>query len=121
MYNQAIQSSDFYYSRSRRQRRPLSPIAQSNGEREPLSPYQLVNLSTIPCLFLIAVILLTSCNTPPAEQYGFLTLLGNDTIAVESVTRQGNTITSDAVDRFPRVRVRHTVIELAPDGSIKHL
>ena len=48
-------------------------------------------------------------------------MLGHDTIAVENVIRQGNTITSDEVDRFPRVRVRHTVIDLAPDGSIQHL
>ena len=69
-----------------------------------------------------AVLLLVSCgHTPPAEHYGFITRLGSDTISVESVTRQGNTVTSDEVDRFPRVRVRHTVIELAPDGSIRHL
>jgi hypothetical protein len=72
-------------------------------------------------LFLSAVILIASCNHAPTEHYGFVTLLGRDTIAVESVTRQGNNVTSDAVDRFPRVRVRHTVIELAEDGSIRHL
>ena len=72
--------------------------------------------------FLSVVILLVSCGPAPlAEHYGFLTLLGRDTISVENVTRQGNTITSDEVDRFPRVRLRHTVIELAQDGSIKHL
>ncbi len=48
-------------------------------------------------------------------------MLGNDTVSLESVTRQGNTLTSDEVDRFPRVRVRHTVIDLNDDGSIKHL
>src|SRR5665213_2000827 len=74
------------------------------------------------CLFLSAVFLLVSCgHTPSAERYGFITRLGLDTIAVESVTRQGNTVTSDEVDRFPRVRVRHTVIDLRPDGSIRHL
>jgi len=69
-----------------------------------------------------AVLLLVSCGqTPPSEHYGFITLLGRDTISVESVTRQGNTLTSDEVDRFPSVRLRHTEIELAPDGSIRHL
>ena len=69
-----------------------------------------------------AVLLLVSCgHKPPAEHYGFITRLGRDTIAVESVTRQGNTLTSDEVDRFPRVRVRHTVINLGSDGSIRHL
>ncbi len=40
---------------------------------------------------------------------------------MESVSRQGNILTSDEIDRFPRVRIRHTVIELNPDGSIHHL
>ena len=72
--------------------------------------------------FLGAVLLLVSCgHTQPAEHYGFLALLGQDTISVESVTREGNTITSDEVDRFPRVRLRHTTISLEPDGSIRHL
>lgn len=65
---------------------------------------------------------LFSCrHSLPAEQYGFLTRLGNDTVAVERVTRQGNTLTIDAVDRFPRVRVRHSVIELDSNGRIQHL
>jgi hypothetical protein len=79
-----------------------------------------VKLSVI--FFLSAALLLVSCgHTPPSEHYGFITRLGRDTIAVEGVTLQGNTLTSDEVDRFPRVRVRHTVIKLAPDGSIRHL
>lgn len=48
-------------------------------------------------------------------------MLGNDTISIESITRQGNTLTSDEVDRFPRVRIRHTVVDLNDDGSIRHL
>lgn len=76
----------------------------------------------IVCFFLSVVLLLVSCgNTPPAEHYGFITLLGRDTISVESIARQGNIITSDEVDRFPRVRLRHTVIEVASDGSIRRL
>jgi hypothetical protein len=35
--------------------------------------------------------------------------------------RQGNKLTSDEVDRFPHVRQRHTEIELAPKGGIRHL
>lgn len=57
----------------------------------------------------------------PTETYGFIALLGRDTIAVEQVTRRGNTVTSDAVDRFPRVRRRHTRVELGPDGGIRRL
>lgn len=69
-----------------------------------------------------AVLLLVSCgHTLSIEHYGFITKLGSDTISVESVTREGNTLTSDEVDRFPRVRIRHTVIKLNQDGSIRHL
>jgi hypothetical protein len=57
----------------------------------------------------------------PAEQYGFIATLGRDTISVESVTRRGDRVTTDAVDRFPRVRRRHTEMKLAPDGRIRHL
>src|SRR5437868_7796685 len=77
--------------------------------------------SSVVCFFLSAVLFLVSCNTPPAEHYGFITRLGRDTISVENVTRQGNIVTSDEVDRFPGVRLRHTEIELTPGGSIRHL
>jgi hypothetical protein len=81
--------------------------------------FNFVNLTVM--FFFLSALLLVSCDKPPAEHYGFVTQLGHDTIAVESVTRQGNTLTSDEVDRFPRVRVRHTVIRLNTDGSIRHL
>jgi hypothetical protein len=79
-----------------------------------------INLAML-CFFLGALVLLVSCNNTSSEHYGFITQLGTDTIAVENVTRQGNRVTSDEVDRFPRVRVRHTVIDLNADGSIRHL
>ena len=69
-------------------------------------------------LFLFAV---EACASPAPERYGFIARLGVDTISVESVTRRGNTLVSDEVDRFPRVRQRHSEIELAPDGGIRHL
>lgn len=72
-------------------------------------------------LALIVIISFLSCNTAPIEHYGFLTLLGKDTISVESITRKGNEITSDAMDRFPRLRIRHTVVTLDDNGSIRHL
>ena len=70
----------------------------------------------------VALLALAACqpNQPP-EQYGYLALLGNDTISVERVTRRGDEIVSDEVDRFPRVRRRHTTMRLASDGTIKHL
>ncbi|HLB10916.1 MAG TPA: DUF2911 domain-containing protein [Gemmatimonadaceae bacterium] len=72
--------------------------------------------------FTIALLALAACQSNQApEQYGFLALLGNDTISVERVTRRGDEIVSDEVDRFPRVRRRHTTMRLATDGTIKHL
>src|SRR5215204_717646 len=72
--------------------------------------------------FALLAILLAGCSRPgPEEHYGFVALLGRDTISVERVTRQGNTLTSDEVDRFPVVRQRHTVITLNEDGSIRRL
>src|SRR5580700_1188142 len=73
------------------------------------------------CFFLCAVVSLLSCKAPRPERYGFLTMLGRDTISIEAISRQGNTLTSDEVDRFPRVRIRHTVVDLNDDGSIRHL
>lgn len=71
--------------------------------------------------FLCAMLLLVSCRTAPAKRYGFLTMLGQDTISAETIIRQGNVLESDEVDRFPRVQVRHTVVKLNDDGSIRHL
>jgi hypothetical protein len=70
----------------------------------------------------LALLALTACGPrQPAERYGFVSRLGQDTVSLERVTRRGNTVTSDALDRFPRVRERHTEITLAPDGGIRRL
>ena len=71
---------------------------------------------------LVAGFLLAACEpAQPAERYGFVARLGNDTVSVESVERDGNKLVSEEVDRFPRVRQRHTEVYLASDGSIKKL
>src|SRR6476620_12801114 len=71
---------------------------------------------------LLAGLALGACRpSGPAEHYGFIARLGRDTVSVENVTRQGNRVTSDEVDRFPRVRQRHTEVELAQNGAIRHL
>src|ERR1700712_1789691 len=76
-------------------------------------------MNRLPILVFLA---LTACQSnKPAEQYGYVALLGNDTISLERDTRRGDEIVSDEVDRFPRVRRRHTTLRLAPDGSISHL
>jgi hypothetical protein len=79
-----------------------------------------VKRSVLPALLLLAACA-RSEPSGPEERYGFVARLGNDTVSVESVTRRGNTLVSDAVDRFPRVRQRHTEIRLRDDGGIEHL
>jgi hypothetical protein len=72
--------------------------------------------------FIVFALLLAACGrTESAEHYGFIARLGRDTVSAESVTRQGNTLTSDEVDRFPRVRQRHTEVTLRDDGGIQRL
>jgi hypothetical protein len=70
-------------------------------------------------LFILSLVACQS--NKPAETYGYLARLGNDTVSIERVTRRGDEIVSDEVDRFPRVRRRHTTMRLADDGTIKHL
>jgi hypothetical protein len=72
--------------------------------------------------FVVACLALAVCRpSQPPERYGFVARLGRDTVSVERVTRNGNRLTSDEVDRFPRVRQRRTEIELTSDGGIRHL
>ena len=72
--------------------------------------------------FVLLSLALAACDASrPPERYGFIARLGRDTIALESVTRRADTVVSDEVDRFPRVRQRHTRIVLDADGAIRHL
>ena len=71
---------------------------------------------------LVLCLVLSGCSEAgQSDRYGFVATLGRDTVSLESVTRTGNTIVSDEVDRFPKVRRRHTEIELGDDGSIRRL
>ena len=71
--------------------------------------------------FLLAAVTAFGCQRGEEQRYGFITRLGNDTISVESIARHGNKVVVDGVDRFPRVRRRHTVIELGTGSTIRHL
>jgi hypothetical protein len=78
--------------------------------------------STLAACAVACVLSLDACAAGhPDEHYGFLARLGNDTVSVEEVTRKGDRLTVDGVDRFPRVRQRHTEVTLGPDGSVRHL
>jgi hypothetical protein len=72
-------------------------------------------------LFLAALAAVACRPAEPEQRYGFIARLGNDTVSVESITRSGNKVVVDGVDRFPRVRRRHTEIELGPSSTIRHL
>jgi len=70
----------------------------------------------------LLVLLFLACNAAtPAERYGFVALLGNDTVSVERVSRSPTRLVTDGVDRWPFVRRRHTEFDLAPDGTIRRM
>jgi Protein of unknown function (DUF2911) len=72
--------------------------------------------------FALLLLVLTACQTgAPPEEYGFVALLGNDTVSVERVTRSARRLVSDEVDRFPLVQQRHTEIDLADDGRLTQM
>jgi hypothetical protein len=70
----------------------------------------------------LLVLLLLACHaaTPP-EHYGFVAVLGNDTVSVERISRSPTRLVTDGVDRWPFVRRRHTEFDLAADGRIRHM
>jgi len=70
----------------------------------------------------LLLLLFLACNAAtPAERYGFVTLLGNDTVAVERISRSPTRLVTDGVDRWPFVRRRHTEFDLAADGTIRRM
>jgi DUF2911 family protein len=70
---------------------------------------------------LLALLLVACSNTTPPERYGFVSLLGTDTVAVERIARSPRRLITDGVDRWPFVRRRHTEFDLAADGTIRHM
>ena len=70
---------------------------------------------------LLALLLLACSNATPPERYGFVATLGNDTVSVERIARSPTRLVTDGVDRWPFLRRRHTELDLAPDGTIRHM
>ena len=70
---------------------------------------------------LLPLLALACGQFPPPERYGFVTTLGNDTVAVERIARSPTRLVADGVDRWPFVRRRHTEFDLARDGAIRHM
>jgi hypothetical protein len=71
--------------------------------------------------WFLPLLLLACNNATPPERYGFVARLGNDTVSVERVERTPRRLVSDGVDRWPFVRRRHTVFDLAGDGRIRRM
>jgi hypothetical protein len=70
---------------------------------------------------LLTLLVLACAQAPPPERYGFVTVLGNDTVAVERIARSPDRLVADGVDRWPFVRRRHTEFDLNADGTIRHM
>ena len=70
---------------------------------------------------LLPLLFLAASNTTPPERYSFVATLGNDTVSVERIERAPTRLVTDGVDRWPFVRRRHTVFDLNPDGTIRHM
>jgi hypothetical protein len=69
----------------------------------------------------LAILFLACSNATPPERYGFVAVLGTDTVAVEHIERSPARLVSDGVDRWPFVRRRHTAFDLAADGRIRRM
>src|SRR5215213_996411 len=70
---------------------------------------------------LLPLVFLAWSNAAPAERYGFVATLGNDTVSVERIERSPTRLVTDGVDRWPFVRRRHTECALNQDGTIRRM
>ena len=77
--------------------------------------------SIVSALLLTAVTALTHTDGRAQESGAFVTRLGNDTLAVEKVTRTDKQIRGEYVIRSPRTSHRTYTADLAADGTIRRL
>jgi Protein of unknown function (DUF2911) len=70
---------------------------------------------------LLPILFLGCSNVAPPEHYGFVAVLGDDTVSVERVERSPTRLVTDGVDRWPFVRRRRTEFDLAADGTLRHM
>ncbi|MGH7584256.1 MAG: DUF2911 domain-containing protein [Gemmatimonadales bacterium] len=68
------------------------------------------------CALLAPALLVASL---AAQEYGFVTRLGRDTVAIERVRRDAGHLFGDIVERNPTVVTRHYEVLLAADGSVR--
>jgi hypothetical protein len=74
-------------------------------------------------LFLCVYLLTTACNNSDKNQNyaAFITLLGNDTLAVEQFEKNENNIKARVVLRSPRTTLTSYELTTNEDGGIKEL
>lgn len=70
---------------------------------------------------LAALILALPAAAQSAGEGAFVTLLGTDTLSVETYRRDGSTLETWLAVRSPRVTLTHITAELTPDGRISRL
>ncbi|HEY2849848.1 MAG TPA: DUF2911 domain-containing protein [Gemmatimonadaceae bacterium] len=71
--------------------------------------------------WIVFALALSACSASRGERYGFVTVLGRDTVAAERIVRAPRSFTNDEVDQWPAVRLRHTEMALAPDGTVTQM
>jgi hypothetical protein len=68
---------------------------------------------------LVALMTVQGVTTPTSDEKGsWITTLGRDTVAVESVVRAANRVVGDIAVRIPSTVRLHYEVELRPDGSV---
>ncbi|MES2305086.1 MAG: DUF2911 domain-containing protein [Gemmatimonadota bacterium] len=72
----------------------------------------------LPAAFLV-VALFTPQAAEAQQSYGLISRLGRDTVVVERITRTGDKVVGDIIERSPRVVQRHYEATLKGDGSIE--
>jgi len=72
--------------------------------------------------FLFTIVILAACNpSKDIQQAGFVTLLGNDTLAVEQFTITDSTITTQVILRSPETQISTYVMEFGENDGIKNM
>ncbi len=78
-------------------------------------PEPRMQTTLVPLVALAAAQLVVA---PASDKAAFITTLGRDTVAIESVDRAGNRVTGDIVVRVPATVRVHYEVELRADGSV---
>lgn len=70
---------------------------------------------------LVIIFVCAACSSDYANEAAFVTMLGNDTLAVEQFQKQGNTITAKVVLRSPQTTFSSYTLQLDDLGGIQEM